>query len=253
MNNRQEKLLELLKEKGELDVSQLSTALSASEATIRRDLIAMEKDSLIIRTLGGAKPQDARSIVAETFGEKQEKFREEKERIARKAAELVSPGMTIAIDSGSTAWRLSASLKDKGPLIVITSALAAVEELGPVEGMKVYCSGGQFRSENLDFTGTGNWPLLEKMRADIAFISCDALIPGKGAYSRDESSSETGSALSNLADRTIVICDHSKFDKKSCSYRIIADDVIDAIVTDSGINKESAEQLSKSCELILAD
>ena len=111
MNQRQIDLVKLLEQDGELNIEALTKGLNASEATIRRDLITLEESGHIVRTIGGARIIYAHSLVVSTFEQKREVMRKEKEKIAIRAADLVKPGMVVAIDSGTTAWRLAAAFK----------------------------------------------------------------------------------------------------------------------------------------------
>ena len=67
MNQRQIDLVKLLEQEGELNIEALSNGLSASEATIRRDLITLEETGHIVRTFGGARVISAPSLVVSTF------------------------------------------------------------------------------------------------------------------------------------------------------------------------------------------
>ncbi len=237
MNERHKKMLAMLEERGEMDVAALSEALEASEATIRRDLSVLESDGKLQRTFGGAKIRPASSLLELTFQHKREQMRSEKERIARTAAGLVKPGMTIGIDSGTTAWRFAAALRGKSPLTVISSALAAVEELGAVKGVSIFCTGGNFRLENLDFTGPTTLAAIEKLHLDLAFISADGFIPGKGAFTTSEDSAAIGRKLVECSDKSIVAFDHSKLNGRA-PYRVAEVENIDYLITDSGISEK---------------
>ncbi len=237
MRQRHEELIKLLNEKGELDVDSLVKLLDASPATVRRDLTLLQEKGLITRTFGGARLNNSHSLVIQTFEEKRERFRAEKEHIAAKASELVKPGMTIAIDSGTTTWRFASFLKDKAPLTILTSALAVIEELGAVKDISILCAGGNFRLKNLDFVGTGAISAFQGLHADIAFISADCIIPGKGIYAMEAESAYLGAAIANCAEKVIVIADSSKFNARG-SYQIIGENKISAIITDSGISRD---------------
>ena len=54
LNSRQQEIMQILKGKGSVSVSELSKVLFASEMTIRRDLTDMEKSGFLRRYRGGA-------------------------------------------------------------------------------------------------------------------------------------------------------------------------------------------------------
>jgi DeoR/GlpR family transcriptional regulator of sugar metabolism len=253
MNQRQTDMIKLLEQEGELNIEALVKALSASEATIRRDLVTLEESGHLVRTFGGARIVTATSLVTSTFEQKRGTMRKEKEQIARKAAELVKPGMVIAIDSGTTAWRLAAALKDKTPLKVITSALAVFEELGAIEGISIFCTGGKFRLQNLDFVGASTIDAFKKLNADIAFFGADSMIPGRGAYSLDEQSSDVARAMVSVANVKVLLADHAKINSHGC-FQVLSADEIDYMITDNGIDPDIKEKLEQgNCKLIIAD
>jgi len=250
---RRARLLAMLRERGEAGVAALCQALGASEATVRRDLAALESAGAVVRTFGGARPAAEGSLLERTFGQKRERMRREKERLAREAARLVSPGMIVALDSGTTVWRVAAALKDKGPLTVLTTALAAVEELGSVPGMRIFCTGGQFRPENLDFVGPTALAAFAQLRADIAFVGGDSLLIGKGLYSCDQDSAAVLSAIGACAARRVAVVDHTKIGARGM-FLGLPQERIDCVITDSGVDAETRQALeAQGIKLIVAE
>ena len=62
---RKNKILEIIEEKGAVSVSELTEMLNASESTIRRDLIELSKKGNINRVHGGATLSDRQFIARE--------------------------------------------------------------------------------------------------------------------------------------------------------------------------------------------
>jgi DeoR/GlpR family transcriptional regulator of sugar metabolism len=253
MRERHKQLIRLLNEKGEIDIDTMVELLKASPATVRRDLAELHEKNLITRTLGGARLNNPNSLVMKNFEEKRKHQRAEKEHIAEKASEMVKPGMTIAIDSGTTTWRFASFLKEKEPLTIFTTALAVLEELGAVSGMSILCVGGNFRLKNLDFIGSGAISAFKDLHADLAFIGADSVILGKGIYALDAESAYLAAAIAGCADRTIVVADHSKFNSRG-SYQILPENKISGIITDSGLPRDIIRKTSAApYKLIVAD
>ncbi len=249
---RHKQIMDLLVERGDMAVLELVRALNASEATIRRDLTRLQSAGKLIRTPGGARPLAEASLVIRTFQEKAERMRGAKEQIARRAVELVKPGMVLALDSGTTVWRMAALLKNKAPLTVLTNGLAVIEELGAVPGITIYCAGGRLNAQNLDFVG--NWSIWGALalRADLAFLGADSLIPGQGLFSADEASAQSSAALAACAVRRIVLADSTKINARGC-YRVLAAHEIHTVVLDAGVTKALVRQLRHdACQLLIA-
>ena len=230
-DNRQKIILDCLQKYSEVKVSTLVELTGAAIATIRRDLLEMEKRNQLVRTFGGARAIDVPSLVERTFEERLRHSNEEKMRIAAKAAELVEPGMTIVIDSGTTCWTLVKHLKSKAPLRIFTSALAVIEDLGSVEGIEINLVGGRFRIENLDFFGPSSIKSFGQFHADVAFLSCDGLLPDKGAYSHDNETAAMSQAMLECASKHILLCDSTKIGR-AATFLIMHPREIDVLVTD---------------------
>jgi DeoR family fructose operon transcriptional repressor len=228
---RKKKILKCLQNENELKVSDLVALTGASIATVRRDLQELEKDNLIVRTFGGVRAVDQKSLVARTFEQRSSLQSLEKQRIAAAAAQLVTPGMTIAIDSGTTCMYFAAALKGKAPLRIITSALAVIETLGGVPGMEINLVGGKFRLENLDFYGAVSINTFKQFHVDIAFMGCDALLPANGAFSHDQESAAISQAMGSRATERVLLCNSSKIGT-SGAFLAFAPEEIDKIVTD---------------------
>lgn len=229
--NRQKLILESIRTYPEVKVSQLMELTGAAIATIRRDLLEMEKRNLLVRTFGGARAVDAPSLVERTFEERLRHANEAKMLIAEKAVELVEPGMNIVIDSGTTCWTMVKHLKEKAPLRIFTSALAVIEALGSVKGIEIDLVGGRFRVENLDFFGPSSISFFAQIQADIAFLSCDGLLPEKGAFSHDAESASISQAMIECASKRVLLCDSTKIGRPA-TFLIMPPQKIDLLVTD---------------------
>ncbi len=124
---RQQLILEKLKEDGAVSVSKLSLEFSVAEETIRRDLEKLEKQEKLLRTHGGAVPIDDNKH--EPSLEKRRKINVEgKEKVAALAADLVSPGDTIFLDASTTTFYIARELKKMKNITVVTNSLDSNEQ-----------------------------------------------------------------------------------------------------------------------------
>ena len=246
-SDRRKQITAYLQENGEADVPTLVSLTRSSMATIRRDLLELEKRGVLLRTYGGAKATSEESLVARTFGQRDQLHHQEKHAIAAAAAKLVQPGMTIVIDSGTTCRRLASMLSERGPLQIMTSALAVVETLGEVPNIKIIVCGGIFRLANLDFVGST--VDFSQFHADYAFLGCDSLLPGKGFFAVSQESAAISASMVACADHCIVMADHSKFQGKA-GFRFMKAAQADAVYTDRGIPTEMVAALQKECRVV---
>ncbi|MBT4821966.1 MAG: DeoR/GlpR transcriptional regulator, partial [Lentisphaerae bacterium] len=141
---------------------------------------------------------------------------------------------------------------NSGPLTILSSALAPVEELGPVAGMEVHSTGGRFRLENLDFVGPRAIAMCAGFHVDLAFLGADAFAPGTGAFTTDEWSAAIADALARIAERVVLVVDSSKFGN-TARFRVLSVDRIATVLTDSGILREmQAAMAADPYDLIVA-
>ena len=99
---RQEKTLEILNEKGFVEVSELSKLFSISEMSIRNDLNDLNRQGKLQRKYGGANTLQISNREL-PLTEKHKRNYEEKKLIGRTAAKLIMEGYSIMLDAGTTA------------------------------------------------------------------------------------------------------------------------------------------------------
>ena len=98
---RRIRILQMLEEKNAVQLGELATLFRVSTETVRRDLLALEKQGRLQRTHGGAISMSRMApdhILTTRIGEHQDL----KIELSQRAAQLVHEGETLALDSGST-------------------------------------------------------------------------------------------------------------------------------------------------------
>src|SRR5437660_11589943 len=117
VEERRQKVLELVNEHGFIALSDLAKTLNTSESTIRRDLEYWHQHGLIKRTHGGAMfREDAQGLPP--LEERTSREIEEKRQIAKAAANRIQNGDSILIDGGTTTLELAKLLVDR-PLQIV--------------------------------------------------------------------------------------------------------------------------------------
>ena len=120
---RRQSVLDLVDHDGQVTVADMVKRFAISAVTVRSDLDALASIGAVVRSHGGAvrrleATQDYPLRTKETL------HRDEKIKIGRAAAELVQPGETIILDSGTTTGEIARHLKRMkfSSLTVITNA-----------------------------------------------------------------------------------------------------------------------------------
>src|ERR1700712_2061390 len=96
---RQQRILDLARDDGRVEVTVLAEQLGVTTETVRRDLTSLERHGLLRRVHGGAIPLE-RLGFEPRLAVRQERRIEEKERIAKLAADEIPNEATILLDSG---------------------------------------------------------------------------------------------------------------------------------------------------------
>lgn len=229
---RQQEILSLLSQHGEVKIQQLADRFSVSSMTIRRDLEHLETDGLLQRTYGGAVTFEG-GWMEPSLASKKESHAGQKEEIAKTAAQLVEPGMSVILDAGSTALALAKELVERAPLRVVTTDLDVARELGGQEDIEVFVTGGQVRPEVYSLEGDMALRVLESVFVDIAFVGCDSFTE-EFAMSRTVNKSALKQSMMKAASKKVLLADSSKFGHVVFS-KVAPLSAYDAVVVDSGL------------------
>ena len=174
MNDRQEKIYQILCKQGNASLSQLRQEIFASDATLRRDLSIMEQEGLLIRRWGGAVSTKNINSDPPVFLRSSENINEKK-TIARIAASFLRDNMTVFLASGTTVTRLAKLLHRFKNLTIITNGIDTAEALCNHTSAKVILTGGELY-ENYDTVGPLTENAINSFNADIFFFSCSGIL-----------------------------------------------------------------------------
>src|ERR1700722_10843 len=120
--------------------------------TVRRVLHNLADSGLVIRTPGGAMVAPSGSM-EKSFLERSAKMASAKDAIGREAAKLVQNGETVVLDSGTTTRYVARYLTSKRDIAVVTTSLAALEDLAGSSNVQVRLTGGVYRRSSHDLSG----------------------------------------------------------------------------------------------------
>lgn len=227
---RMEHIRQELKEKGIVSVAELTKSLESSRSTVRRDLCDMEEQKELKCIHGGAVALTKQASYEPPFEVRQDLFMDEKRRIAERALEFVSENATVLLDSGTTVYELAKRLSGGRHLHIATNDLKSAMALSTNPNISVIVLGGSLRSSHFSMNGLFTEEMIRQIHADTAFLSVDAvdLSTGLIGFSMEEIASKR--LMIQSAQRTIVLCDHSKFESVAF-VNICALSDIDMIIT----------------------
>lgn len=207
----------LLQEKEELTVQEVCSRLGISEATARREFGQLEAQLLAQRFWGGirlARPADLGQVPVLA---RQEQLVQEKEAIARAAAEQVADGEVVMIDGGSTTVAMVPFLANRPVQIITNSLLIAYEfdRLRPAThgGAEVLLTGGMLYRQLGLLTGPQSRENLRLYHASKAFISVGAL-DADFATNHHQMIVDTELVMLEQSAELVLLADHSKLGRR---------------------------------------
>lgn len=238
---RRREILELLRKDGRVLVRSLSRHFRTSQITIRKDLEWLHHDGQLERTHGGALPKEMGALKDSPLQEKARKHRQEKIRIAAAAAQKIRPGQVIILDSGTTTTAIARACRNMKNLTIITNATNIAAELAdtPVE---VILTGGVLRKNSFSLVGPLAEESLRKLNADLLFLGVDGFDVHYGITTPNLLEARVNRAMAESARRTVIVCDSSKFGRRSLAMILPTSSVHEAI-TDKNISKSDLKAL----------
>ena len=243
---RRRNLLDLVDQQGQVTVAEMVKRFSISAVTVRGDLDALASLGAVVRSHGGAvrrleATQDYPLRAKETL------HRDEKVRIGKAAAELVEPGETIILDSGTTTAEIARHLKrlKMQPLTVITNALNIAIELADSPGISLIMIGGLLRPVSCSFVGPQAEAMMNEFHANRLFLAVDGFDLENGPSTPDVLEAQLNNVMIRSAREVNVVTDFSKLGRRSVS-RIGPFNRIRRLITDHRAPQEFTEGLRKS-------
>ncbi|MDF2922142.1 MAG: DeoR/GlpR transcriptional regulator [Paenibacillaceae bacterium] len=211
---RKQKICDYVHTNERASVQELAQFFQVSESTVRRDLKDLEEGGQLRRTHGGAVAMQSDNSEP-PFMEKEDRFRSQKEAIAKAAAALVEEGDTILLDAGSTTYYLAKELKSVNKLTVVTNSIVAAQELAQLPNISLVLTGGTVRHETLAMVGPVAERTLEMLRVDIVFLATNGLDARNGLTTPSISEAEIKRKMIHAGKRIVLLADHSKYAKVS--------------------------------------
>jgi DeoR family transcriptional regulator of aga operon len=258
-HSRLDAILELLSQRGKLDVEELVQELGVSAATVRRDLDRLADQQLLTRTHGGAVPTAASYDLPLRY--KATRYADAKLRIAQTAAAMVRAGEVVGFNGGTTTTEVARALArrveladDSGHagLIVVTNALNIATELAVRRHIKIVSLGGVARPQSYELIGPIADASLALVNVDLLFLGVDGFDLEHGATASHEGEAGINRKLAESAGRVVVVADHSKLGR-SAFARICEASQVDVLLTDAAPEDEMAAGLTeRGVEVIVA-
>jgi len=249
---RRDRILEMIREDGNVKVAELSRIFKVSEVTIRQDLEKLEQDGYIEREHGGAYLKNIGSQVR-SFSLQHRENMDLKSGIGLKASELIKDGDCIILDSGTTTTEIANHILGRQNLTVITIALNIAWLLGAEPGINVIMTGGEFKPPTLSLTGDKAADFFKGLHADKLFLATAGISLKSGLTYPSLSDLVVKRAMIECADVVYLVADSTKIGK-SAFASLGALSLVDYLITDPGIREKDKKIFRENeIEFIIAD
>lgn len=245
---RQNKLLEILLKKNQMEVCELAELLNVTQATVRRDLTYLEKKGNLYRTHGGAILKDQPvTWQATSLETRLNQNSLNKKAIAKAMVKYIQDNNSILIDGSSTNIEIAKELaKNRKELLIITNsqAIGNIFLKDEITNNKVYIIGGELLYDTQNTVGPIAENSLKNFRAEKSIIGITGIIPSEGLFSASPQESEIKKIMMKNSKEVFVVFDSTKIGISALS-KFNDLERIDCIISNTDIEEKEIKILKK--------
>ncbi|MBU3826679.1 MAG: DeoR/GlpR family DNA-binding transcription regulator [Candidatus Anaerobiospirillum merdipullorum] len=250
-DHRHKQILDYLKLHNLVTAEELARITGVSDATIRRDLITLDRDGLVYRVHGGVSLN--RFVQQQpTTSQKSGQHHAEKSRIGMLAASLVKKGNSLVLDAGTTTLEIAKNLQADN-LTVITPDLHIGLFLTNMGRSNVIITGGPTDNKSQSCIGQSCIQMLTSFCPHIVFMACNSFCKDTGVTAPTYEKAQVKQALATLKTRLVLVADSSKYGLSSL-YKVCPLELFDVIISDKNLDEQAQAELAtlEHTEILLA-
>ncbi|WNW12268.1 DeoR/GlpR family DNA-binding transcription regulator [Pseudomonas sp. DTU_2021_1001937_2_SI_NGA_ILE_001] len=250
-DQRREQMLRQLRKHQVLSVHQLMEMFDCSHMTIRRDIALLEQQGRAYSVTGGVR------IASQLHSEPSHQSKAvvelpQKQAMARLAASLLHPDMTVYLDAGTTTLEIVPHITALTGMTVVTNDFGIVQALADANHVDVIHTGGLLDHPNISSVGGLAAATLRQLATDIAFISTSSWDLQRGTTTPSALKVEVKQAAMQSASRSVLIATSSKYGTFGM-YKVAALEQFDTLITDDALTPAAADSIRhQRIELLLA-
>jgi DeoR/GlpR family transcriptional regulator of sugar metabolism len=238
---RHVKILDIISQRKKIEVNVLAELLEVSKVTVRKDLAELEEMGVLRREHGFALMGSMDDV-----GRRLAYHYEVKKRIAQAAAQTVTDGETVIIESGSCCALLAEELANtRRDVSIITNSVFIANHIRHAPHTRVILLGGDYQHESQVVVGPITVKCVEDFFTDKLFIGADGFTEKFGFTGRDHLRAETVQGLAKQARQVMVLTESEKFSRQGVVGVIRTRDV-SAVYTDDCLPPETEAFLTKN-------
>ncbi|GAA3394273.1 DeoR/GlpR family DNA-binding transcription regulator [Cryptosporangium minutisporangium] len=204
---RQELLLSRLRSDGRIVAKDIAAELRISEDSIRRDLREMAAAGLCQRVYGGALPVSPAIADLQTRTNVQT---DSKQRVAARAAQLITPGSTAILDGGTTALAVARALPANLRATVVTHSPTVAAALVDHPEIEIHVIGGRIFKHSAVACGAAAVEAAAGVNAEVFLMGVTGVHATAGLTTGDADEAAMKRALSRRSADTYVLASAEK-------------------------------------------
>ncbi len=246
---RQQQIYQQVRESSGCTTRALAQRFGTSTMTIRRDLETLERQGLLQRVHGGAVlrsdvPSNHVLLSDEQpYLTRDEKAAAQKRAIGAAAARLVEPGMTVYLDSGTTAMAVARALHAQAArhsFTVVTHALNVACLFALPRTQRVIMIGGEVLENTAGTASATALRQLRELNYDLFFMGTCGVDPVAGLTNTNVPEAELKQAVHERSARTVLIADRHKWPVRALAP-VLPLSAVQGWISDAGL-PQNAQQ-----------
>ncbi len=241
---RRIEIVNIIRKENRVTVDRLAQQLNISRETIRRDLTELSNNGKVHKFHGGA------SLPIRTgegsFQQRMSEHVSAKIAIAEAAVQLISPGETLFLDTGSTTLYFAENIAEISNITVVTnsSEIARIISLANNHS-RVFLLGGEFNGDNRQTIGTMAIDQIGSFRAHHAFLTIGGLDSRTGIMDFCIDEAQIARAMIKQAESLTILADQSKFGRIA-SFEVCGLNKVTNLVCDKTPDQSIQTALAKA-------
>jgi DeoR family transcriptional regulator of aga operon len=253
---RRSLIAQMVQETGKVQLAHLVDQFQLTETSIRRDLTLLEANGRLKRVHGGAVslPGNSRS---DSYSEKMQLHIGAKQRIGTVAAQMIHPGDSLLMDSGTTVLQvvrqIPAALRSGSSVTMVTNSLPIAQEVLTWPLPNLIILGGLYMPDYQATVGPQALNQLRELTADRVFLGVDGLTIEGGATTNNILMAEVDRMMVERSRQVVMVTDSSKLGRIGF-VPIKPASAIHTIITDMNAPAEIVAALrGRGVEVILVE
>ena len=240
MNQRRSQIETLVNREGTVSFARLKQAFpDVSEMTLRSDLRALDEERRIVRVYGGARSLGNLVGTDDAFDVRASRNPEEKLLIVKKALKLLRPGMSVYLDSGSTAIHMASQFPDDS-YMVFTSGINCALELAKLKNVRSHLIGGEINRNSLSVNGVRSISEIGRLNFNVAFLGTTGFGDRTGFNCAVEAEAELKRAVISRTQQVVVMMDSQKVGQVN-PFTFAEPGEIHTVITDGKLSEKALE------------